>query len=86
MDTAKVIDTAQQEKGIGDGFLSASQVMSAPRQRSQVGAESAIETLNESRVNRAIALGEVREINQHGTGARQNIAGNVKVPVPVSPG
>jgi len=51
MKAAKVVNTTEQENGIGDGLLSTSQAMGAAHQRGEVSAERAIEPFNEGRVD-----------------------------------
>ncbi len=56
MDTAEIIDTAEQENGISDGLLSTSQAMRAANQWGEVSAEGTIEPFNEGGVDSAFQL------------------------------
>src|SRR5712692_8908367 len=78
MKAAKVVNTTEQENGIGDGLLSTSQAMGAAHQRGEVSAERAIEPFNEGRVDRALPLSSGTQAGEHGTRARQHIPGQLK--------
>src|SRR5262245_1206222 len=78
MRTTKVVEATEQEDGIGNGLLSSGEMMSATHQGSEVGAKSAIETLNKGSINRPAALGGVTQANQHGTRTAQDVAADRK--------
>src|SRR5436305_5720655 len=74
MDAAEIINAAEQESGINDGLLSASQAMRAANKRSHISTEGTIEAFNESGIDGALQLGRPTQPNQHGTGAAQDVA------------
>ena len=58
MDTAEIVDHAEQENGVSDGAFGACQTMRPTDERRQVGPERTIEALDESGVNLSSALAE----------------------------
>src|SRR5215510_2030496 len=78
MDTAEVIDSAQQKDSGGNGELSTGQAMRAAHEWGQIRSESAVETFNEGGVNAAVELGGGAQAGQHGRGATQDKALEVK--------